>query len=205
MAWPPIKKRRRGRLAAASVCGRPKPDRSYPYSRYAALPPRNSSILTVTPRLIIAVVVVSIASGPVIFLAILPVAPRLVILIIVVSVSRSLLLVPARLARPAPPAMAFYAIAIRTIISRLRTTNPLDRRIMWERGPTARWRIGVSCPDQWAAQQCGSPRKSNYRFSHLLKSPWASTCLFEVFRRSRAAWPRPGFRAFGRTLARNCK
>jgi len=76
------------------------------------------SIIAVPPRLVIAVVVVSIASGTVIPIGIVPVTPRLVVLIMVIAVSRSVFLVVTRHTGPATATMALYGKAIRTIIAR---------------------------------------------------------------------------------------
>jgi hypothetical protein len=69
------------------------------------------SIIAVPPRLVIAVVVVSIASGTVIPIAIVPVTPRLVVLIMVIAVSRSVFLVVTRHTGPATATMAVYGKA----------------------------------------------------------------------------------------------
>ena len=76
------------------------------------------SIIAVPPRLVIAVVVVSIASGTVIPIGIVPVTPRLVVLIMVIAVSRSVFLVVTRHTGPATATMALYGKAIRTIIAK---------------------------------------------------------------------------------------
>jgi hypothetical protein len=79
----------------------------------------------VSPRFVIPVIVISVAPRPIITVFTGP--PRLGIPIIPIPVSPSMLLVPARLASPSAAAMAFYAIAQRTVVSRPLTPDFFNR------------------------------------------------------------------------------